>query len=204
MFGKDKKKLQTWETKSKNNINLIELRKQYSEYCSKITKNASHKELFAKNPDKTYSTALIPKFSDWYQKTNDDWEKVEHMDDKMKRHHCEHEARMEWYHRRDDIYNKIEAEEEEKAKIKEKAVFINKKLELTEKELLAELLWTLSDDTERKLKAEEEREEDRRDKATMDAYTEKLDREDQLEELKKISKIAKDENDFKKYGDGSR
>ena len=42
------------------------------------------------------------------------------------------------------------------------------------------------------------------EKATIDAYAAKLDREDQLEELKKISKIAREENDFKKYGDGSR
>jgi hypothetical protein len=195
MFGKDKKE--------RKEINLEELKIQYSDYCSKITRNASDKELLVKNPDGSYPNAAIPNFSDWYQKTNDDWDKVEEMDTGNEITMCEYHASMQWIHRREAINNKIVVEKAKEEKEKEKVVFINKKLELTEKELLAEILWTLSDDAERKLKSEE-KEEVRRDKATIDAYAEKLDREDQLEELKKISKIAKDENDFKKYGDGSR
>ena len=199
MFGKDKKE--------KKEINLEELKEQYTDYCSKITRNASDKELLAKNPDGSYPNVPIPNFSDWYQKTNDDWDKVEEMYPTGEITIFEHHAVMQWIHRREAINKKIAAEKAEEEKIKQKAVFINKKLELTEKELLAEILWTVSDDTERKLKAEEERKKQlllMEEKATIDAYAAKLDREDQLEELKKISKIAREENDFKKYGDGSR
>jgi len=190
----------------KKNINLIKLREQYLEYCSNITRNASHNELLEMS---NWDNPPLPKFSDWYQKTNDDWEKVEESEtteEDSARAMVEQDVMGEWRDMHIEVYTTVHAGEKEKAKeakIKEKADYINKKLELTEKELLAELLWKLSDDGNIKLKLEEE-EKERRNQADMDDFKEKVEekfnREDQLKELKKISKIAKDENDFRKYG----
>jgi len=181
----------------KKNINLIKLREQYLEYCSNLTRNASTEELIEES-----ATKFLPKFSDWYKKTNDDWEKVEESEkdeERRARFKVERTAQTEWRAANEDAEEAMEAVEAEKAKegkIKEKADYINKKLELTEKELLAELLWKLSEDGKMKLKREEEMD-------GLDDVRWKIEQEEkdqQLEEMKKIRKIAKDEQDYRKYG----
>ena len=177
----------------KNNINLIKLREQYLEYCSNLTRNASTEYLIEES-----ARGFIPIFSDWYKKTYNDWEKVEESektDEKDARFSIERKAIDECHEVMVNL-EEMEAEKAKEGKIKEKADYINKKLELTEKELLAELLWKLSEDGKMKLKREEEMD-------GLDDVRWKIEQEEkdqQLEEMKKIRKIAKDEQDYRKYG----
>jgi len=171
MFGRNKEKKETY-------YDIIKLRQQYL--------------------DETETSSNFVTFSDWCKKKNYDWKEMEAKETEEERH-ARFAVERAVNEAREKAALAVEVEEvkmAKEAKIKEKADYINEKLELTEKELLAELLWKLSEDG--KLKLKREKEMDELDEVKWEIEQDEEDQ--QSDALKEIKKIAKEEQDSRKRG----